>query len=44
MFDDPNEIFEQGLPPLVGDNGCGHIAENVWAARLDGIQIAGGVT
>ena len=44
MFDDPNEIFEQGLPPLVGDDGCGHVAEDVRAARLDGVQIAGRIT
>jgi len=37
--DDPNEVLEQGLPPLVSDYSCSHIALDVGAAGLDGIQI-----
>ena len=37
LSDDPNEVLEQGLPPLVSDYSCSHIAQDVGTARLDGI-------
>ena len=39
LSDDPNEVLEQGLPPLVSDYSCSHIAQDVGTARLDGIQV-----
>ena len=40
LSDDPNEILEQGLPSLVSDYSCSHIAQDVGTAGLDGIQVA----
>ena len=40
LSDDPNEVLEQGLPPLVSDYSCSHIAQDVGTAGLDGIQVA----
>jgi len=39
LSDDPNEVLEQGLPPLVSDYSCSHIAQDVGTAGLDGIQV-----
>jgi len=38
--DDPNEVLEQGLPPLVSDYSCSHIAQDVGTAGLDGTEVA----
>ena len=40
LSDDPDEILEQGLPPLVSDHSCSHIAQDVRTARLDRVQVA----
>ena len=40
LSDDPNEVLEQGLPPLVSDYSCSHIAQDVGTAGLDVIQVA----
>ena len=42
MLDYSNEVLEQGLPLLVGDDRSCQVAENVRAASLNGIQVAGG--
>ena len=42
-FDDPDEVFEDGLSPLVGDDRCCDVAEDVGTAGVNGIQIAGAV-
>ncbi len=37
MFDDSNEVFEQGLPLLAGDDRSCQVTEDVRTARLNSI-------
>ena len=39
-LDDSDEVFENGLPPLVSDDCSSDITEDVWAAGVDGIEVA----
>ena len=41
-FDDSDEVLENGLSSLVGDDCCSYVAEDVRTAGVDGIQVAGG--
>jgi len=40
LSDDPNEVLEQGLPPLVSDYSCSRIAQDVATEGLDGTEVA----
>ena len=39
-LDDSDEVFENGLPSLVSDDCSSDITEDVWAAGVDGIEVA----
>ena len=40
LSDDPNEVLQQGLPPLVCDHSSREVAQEVGTRGLDGIQVA----
>ncbi len=42
MSDDPDEVLEQRLTSLVGNDCCSHVAQDVGTRRLNGIEVARG--